>query len=76
MKVISCLIDCTETSKIAVSYAADLARKEEATLNLLHITHEGSFDEVDLESRIRAFAGTEVAQIQRNVSLGDGHYLE
>lgn len=74
MKVISCLIDFTDTSKLAYSYAKSFARKENAQLNLLHIVRESKYDVQAVEQKALDFVGEDSSSV--SVSIGDGNYLE
>lgn len=76
MKIISALIDFTETSKIAVQYASKIATREKATVNLLHITSNGDEQEEETKRKLIEFTEIEKLNIPFSVSLGSGHYLK
>ncbi|WP_417610207.1 universal stress protein [Owenweeksia hongkongensis] len=76
MKVISALIDFTETSKKAVQYAAWIAKHEGAKVNLVHIEASKSDNQEEIENRLIDFSGIEDQNVPYTVSLGDGNYLK
>lgn len=75
MKIISCLIDFTETSKIAVAYASEMAKKEGSTVNLLHIVNDSDYDQKKVESELVSFTGIDNLGVNYTCSIGDGNYL-
>lgn len=75
MKIISSLIDFTDTSKKATNYACWMAKKQKATVNLLHIASESEGSSKDVEERLIEFTGIDKCGLDYNVSIGDGNYL-
>ena len=73
MKIISCLIDFSETSKKAAETAISLARKYESTLNLICVSL--SSEEVASEEVV-AFSGVESAKVPYFISIDHGSYQE
>ena len=74
MKVVSCVIDFTETSKIAATYAIWLAKQYNASINLVHFTAiPGSHN--DLEEKLVAHTEIESSGIAHTFSIGSGNYL-
>lgn len=76
MKVISCLIDFTDASRKAISYAVSLAEREKAELNFLHITRDASYNNEELEQKVLDFVQASSLSPKVSVSTGDGYYLE
>lgn len=76
MKVISCLIDFTETSKLASAYALALGARYNVEVNFLHIVRESAYDENALEQKVRDFVSENNSETKVSVSLGDGNYLD
>ena len=75
MKIISCLIDFTDTSKIAIAYAAWLAKRESAAVNLLHIVDD-DYSEKEVEEKLEYFTGITSMDVPFNISIGSGNYLK
>lgn len=76
MKIISCLIDFTDTSKIAIAYAVWLAKRENATVNLLHIIGDDNSDHKAVEQKLVDFTEIQTHEVPFTVSIGDGNYLK
>ena len=69
MKIISALIDFSDTSKIATQYAAKIAKREGATVNLLHITEQNEDEVSDIERELIQFTEIEKLDVPFTVSI-------
>lgn len=76
MKIISALIDFSDTSKIAIQYASKIAKRENASVNLLHIVSDNETSNAEVEKRLIEFTEIEKLDVPFNVSIGDGNYLK
>jgi nucleotide-binding universal stress UspA family protein len=76
MKIISVLIDFTETSKVATAYALHLAHMQGSKINLVHITSTSNESSADTKEKILDFTGIQNSGIEYDVSLGDGDYMK
>ncbi len=76
MKIISTLIDFSNTSKIATQYAASIAKRENASVNLVHITSQNTDDHAAIENKLIQFTEIDQHNIPYTVSIGDGNYLK
>lgn len=76
MKIISALIDFSDTSKIATEYATKIAKRENASVNLLHITSSDEASNEEVEKKLIEFTEIEKKDVPFTVSVGDGNYLK
>ncbi len=76
MNIISALIDFTDTSKVATQYACWLAKKEGASINLLHISNDNETSSTDIEQKLVEFTDISNCDIPYSISVGDGDYLK
>lgn len=75
MKIITSLIDFTDTSKLANEYACHFAKKDNGKVNLLHIASGQSEDTTNLEKKLAEFSGMNECGLEYSVSIGDGDYM-